>query len=95
MDNKEWVPFVGNNTTYKDYCNKNSNLNFECLRADSDGKLSSTLDRTSHKTYINADELIWYNAYGSGGKAHSDIYRKEMGLLLWNLISGKASSTKP
>ncbi len=89
MDNKSYVPFVGNNTTYKDYCKKKSNIEFECVTATSEGNLSTPLDRKSHKTYINANDLINYNAYGSGGLAHSDIYRKEMGVLLWNVISGK------
>jgi hypothetical protein len=32
---------------------------------------------------FNADSLVKYAAYDSGGGAHNDIYRKEMGEFLW------------
>ena len=89
MNNKSYVPFVGNNTTYDDHCKEKSKLNFECVKTTEEGKLVPTLDPSRHKTYINADDLITFNAYGSGGLAHSDIYRKEMGVLLWEVIVAK------
>ncbi|GJL54305.1 MAG: hypothetical protein NPIRA02_14370 [Nitrospirales bacterium] len=92
MDNKSYVPFVGNDTTYDTYCGKNEEADFDCVKASSDGNVTLPASR-KHKTYINADDLIKYNAYGSGGLAHSDIYRKEMGVLLWKVISEKASTT--
>ena len=87
MDNKSYVPFVGNNTTYNDYCKNKADLEFDCVKVSPDGELVPPLDQEAHKVYINANELIFFNAYGSGGLAHSDIYRKEMGVMLWNVIS--------
>ncbi|GJL64919.1 MAG: hypothetical protein NPIRA04_35730 [Nitrospirales bacterium] len=92
MDNKSFVPFVGNETTYDDYCDMKEESEFDCVKASSNGTV--TLPQSQkHKTYINADDLIKYNAYGSGGLAHSDIYRKEMGTMLWKVISEKLSPT--
>ncbi len=92
MDNKSYVPFVGNNTTYSDHCKKKTKTEFNCVKAASDGSVPLSPNNGKHKTYINANDLISYNAYGSGGLAHSDIYRKEMGVLLWKVISAKAPS---
>ena len=88
MDNKMWVPFVGNDSTFKDYCNGSPKSDFDCIEASNNGSVTLP-ESQKHKTYINADKLIYFNAYGSGGLAHSDIYRKEMGVMLWNVISAK------
>ena len=94
MDNKSFVPFVGNETTYQDYCDKKKESEFDCVTVSSGGVVTLP-NSQKHKTYINADDLIKYNAYGSGGLAHSDIYRKEMGTMLWNVISAKTSYANP
>ena len=90
MDNKKWVPFVGNNTTFNRYCKEESHPEFDCVKVEEQGEVSLPSNSQAHKTYINANDLITYNVYGSGGLAHSDIYRKEMGVMLWNVISAKA-----
>ena len=36
--------------------------------------------------YVDASALVFYNAYGTGGGAHSDIYRPQMGQLLWEFL---------
>ncbi|MCA9471757.1 MAG: alpha/beta hydrolase [Nitrospirales bacterium] len=94
MDNKSFVPFVGNDTTYDEHCKERPETEFDCIKASKDGDLTLSPVNQKQKTYINADELIYFNAYGSGGLAHSDIYRKEMGVMLWKVISAKAPSRR-
>ncbi len=36
--------------------------------------------------YLNADSIIRFNASGTGGGAHSDIYRAPIGVLTWEAI---------
>lgn len=36
--------------------------------------------------YVNASELIKYQSFGTGGGAHSDIYRPETGRFLWHVL---------
>jgi len=64
-----------------------------CVRAGRSGNITDeagspvSVSDFKHLVYINADELVYQNAYLSGGGAHSDIYRKEHGALIWRLIS--------
>ncbi len=90
MDSGFWSKMVGNDKVFKEYCSGNTRENkenFECVIASSSGSLSLDRDQKKQFIYINSDELIRYNAYLSGGGAHSDIYRKETGKMLWDIIS--------
>lgn len=87
MDIGKWTPFVGNESTYKKYCGKNPHSDVECVVVNPEGGFKTEPSKGFNFLYINADELIYYNAYKSGGGSHSDIYRNEMGKMLWQLIS--------
>lgn len=71
---------VGSAKTNKEFCAK---YKIKCVVATNNEFVKNSGERI---TYINADELIKFNAYQSGGGAHSDIYREEMGKQLWNFI---------
>lgn len=89
MDTGLWAPFVGNETTYKKYCEGESEDNFSCHEVGKDGVYDFG-DIKEHFVYVNSDELIRFNAYKSGGGAHSDIYRIQMGKFLWSAIAAMA-----
>ncbi|WP_442964133.1 alpha/beta hydrolase [Pseudomonas sp. NMI760_13] len=56
---------------------------------------ASTLSRNK-VSYIDASNgITQFNSPGSGGGAHSDIYRLPMGRLLWRLIEQYAPSAEP
>ena len=38
--------------------------------------------------YVDASEVIKFNAYGTGAGAHSDIYRAQTAKLMWEFLSG-------
>ncbi|WP_426415195.1 hypothetical protein [Aestuariirhabdus sp. LZHN29] len=86
MDTAFWGVYAGNDKSYKKVCDVAPQL-FNCLKADNRGLLNRRHLNGSHVTYINASDLIEQNAYLSGGGAHSDIYRREHGVLMWQLIS--------
>ncbi len=94
MDAMLLGPYAGNDKSYKKYCSSGGSELLSCIKADKHGYIkdqsgnSVNFSELRHIVYINADELIYQNAYLSGGGAHSDIYREEHGMLMWQLISG-------
>ncbi|MCB1869783.1 MAG: alpha/beta hydrolase [Gammaproteobacteria bacterium] len=88
MDSLFWRKdkYAGDDESYDRYC-ENGNSEVRCGTAAWSGELTITNNVKSNVTYINADELINRNSYLSGGDAHSDIYRAEHGVMLWNMLS--------
>ncbi len=80
-----WGAYAGNNKSYDKHC-PSENKNLTCFHAKETGEITEE-NVFNHINYINADPLIYQNAYLSGGGAHSDIYRKQHGKLMWHLIS--------
>lgn len=90
MDTGWWAPFVGNETTYQTFCGNQVQDNFSCQKAAESG--IHQFDNTeAHFIYVDADDLIRFNAYKSGGGAHSDIYRVQMGQFLWSSVKAFAT----
>ncbi len=79
---------VGDSESYEQHCVKNPNPVFHCGKADKEGSITNNENGNGRFYYIDATELIRFNAPGTGGGAHSDIYRKETGRLIWELIQG-------
>lgn len=99
LDLSFWSDAVGNDESFGEVCNDEKITGqFLCKTVNSKGIVNNsftqdvkTADLTDWSKdnilYIKADNLIKYNAYKSGGGAHSDIYRNETGRLLWDLIT--------
>ncbi|NGP89073.1 hypothetical protein [Fodinibius halophilus] len=90
VDKAFWSDYTGSIDSYNQFCKdykKNGSAN--CLKTDSLGNIETVYNNDSHIFLIQADKLINRNAYLTKGGAHSDIYRKEHGNFLWNLITGK------
>ena len=45
--------------------------------------------------FVDASQVIFYNAPNSGAGAHSDIYRPETANMLWNLMDAKNCKARP
>jgi len=80
-----WGVYAGSEKSYLEYCSEPSPL-INCLKADASGKTTPPPTSDKKFTYVNSDNLITYNAFYTGGGAHSDIYRDEQGALSWSLI---------
>lgn len=88
MDTLFWRKdkYAGDDESYSRYCGNGKN-EVRCGVAYWNGSLSIRNESKSNITYISADDLINVNSYLSGGDAHSDIYRAEHGVMLWNMLS--------
>ena len=88
MDTLFWRKdyYMGDDKGYDKYCGEEQKK-LNCGIAKPDGHYELINKTTSNITYINSDKLINKNSYLSGGDAHSDIYREEHGVLLWDILS--------
>ena len=73
----------------KAYCN-----HFHFLKARCDGTIEiPCLPDDKRILMIDASKLVRYQVHGKGGYAHNDIYNRDMGRLIWALLSQLASVT--
>ncbi len=91
IDTGVWVPSVGNDKTFNEYCVKKDGVYIDTNKNINCAEVSEQFDVTSNANskrilYLNADSLIKYKSYLTGGGAHSDIYREEMGKFLSKII---------
>lgn len=93
MDTGPWAPFVGNETTFKEFCIDKTADKFSCQKVGSSG-VHDFSSIQEHFIYVDSDDLIKYNAHKSGGGAHSDIYRIQMGNLIWSALEGLPGANK-
>ena len=84
-----WSDAVGDYNYMKKYCAQEQPVSVNCIAATFDGNIDGY--NTSKKiTYIDTSLLMKYSMPGTGasGAGHSDIFRPEIGKLLWNIIDG-------
>lgn len=89
-----WGIYAGHSASFKEHCT-NPNSSSNCVTASPEGKITPAWSANKKITYINSDELITYNAFYTGGGAHSDIYRDEHGTLSWSLIKELSDNGVP
>ena len=78
-----WGDYAGTSASYGGQCGSPSAA-IDCRKAQPSGHYPPS---SRHIIYLDADLLIRENAYGSGGGAHSDIYRREHGAMIWQAIT--------
>ncbi|CAN7713297.1 hypothetical protein LJR290_005977 [Variovorax sp. LjRoot290] len=86
--------YVGDSRSYSEYCGR-KNPEINCGTASADGRVAVQRSEGSKIYYISADDLISENAFETGGRGHSDIYRVEHGRLIGSAIDGFVSETRP
>lgn len=85
--------YAGDYKAYKNLCEEHDDTPLvNCYVADSQSELSPVVTNGKHNNvnFVNADSIILKNAYKTGGGAHSDIYRKEHGKLIWNILENSS-----
>jgi len=85
------APYAGDNRSYDEYCGTGS-TKIHCGKATKLGEVTYREENVkfdSNLYYINVNELITENAYLTGGGAHSDIYRREHGVMMRDILSLK------
>ncbi len=78
--------YGGDTVNFDIYCGITGSIN--CMKAEASGHLIPKKYSISNVIYIDADDLIRENAYNTSGGAHSDIFRKEHGVMLSDLLTG-------
>ncbi|MBX8486858.1 alpha/beta hydrolase [Pseudomonas cichorii] len=91
VDTAIWGKYAGNDTGFKKYCAKPA-AGINCVIANPEGGIDTGSVAVGGVTYIDASDLIFYNAFYTGGGSHSDIYRDEHGVLSWSLIKKLAAN---
>jgi len=81
-----WTDAVGDTKIMKSYCNQEHEVTVSCTTAESDGSIDD-FTRSANITYIDTSNLMKYSMPGTHGGGHSDIYRPEIGKLLWSVIN--------
>lgn len=82
-----WGYYAGDDRSFRKYCGGlPSRFPVQCAAARLDGSVNVPQHALSNILLINADALITEEAFGSGGGAHSDIYRLEHGKLINELL---------
>lgn len=86
-----WSDAVGDHDYMKKYCDQDHPVSVVCAAATSDGNIEG-FDAFAKISYIDTSLLMKHSMPGtsSSGAGHSDIYRPEVGKLLWTVINGSA-----
>ena len=84
-----WSTPAGDFRAMNKYCAQEQPVNVSCTVASDNGILSEP-DISTKVLYVDTSSLMRYSMPGTKGKGHSDIYRPEIGRLLWGLIAGEA-----
>jgi hypothetical protein len=69
------------------YCAEQQPVSVACIDAATDGGVDGA-EVSAKVNYIDTSRLMKYTMPGTEGRGHSDIYRAEIGNLLWTLIDG-------
>jgi len=84
-----WSESVGDHDIMLKYCRKQQPVSVSCSEATADGAIKG-FDARAKVNYIDTSGLMKYVMPGTEGAGHSDIYRPEVGRMLWRLIDGSA-----
>ena len=84
-----WSDTVGDHEQMVKYCNQKQPVSIVCTTSTTDGSING-YDRSAKISYIDTSSLMRYTMPGTEGGGHSDIYRPEIGKLLWGVINGAA-----
>lgn len=82
-----WADLAGNYAYYGEYCDsKKLPYRVSCAKANSEGHLQIPYDTAPKLFYIDTSELMRYAIPGTQGGSHSDIFRPQVGRMLWTIL---------
>ncbi|TNF91076.1 MAG: hypothetical protein JSU67_07125 [Gammaproteobacteria bacterium] len=84
-----WSESVGDHDIMLKYCRQKQPVSVSCSVATADGAVNG-FDAKAKVNYIDTSQLMKYTMPGTEGGSHSDIYRPEVGSMLWRIIDGSA-----
>jgi len=82
-----WGDPVGKYQVMEDYCKHPHQVSVSCTSTDNEGYIHN-YDPAAKISYIDTSLIMQYNMPGTDGRGHSDIYRNQVGQMLWELLKG-------
>jgi hypothetical protein len=82
-----WSSPVGDHDVMLEYCGRQQPVSVSCVPVTDQGEIIGH-DPSAKVLYLDTSRLMKYTMPGTKGGGHSDIYRPEVGVLLWSLLSG-------
>lgn len=82
-----WADLAGNYRYFRSFCRGNSGRLVSCTSVDATGAIEGTYDESMKVLYLDATKLVRFEAPGTDGGSHSDIFRPPVGRFIWNLIA--------
>ena len=82
-----WSDAVGDHNVLLRYCDSQPPVTVSCITSDPRGNLDD-YNPASKITYVDTSTLMKYTMPGTEGGGHSDIYRTEIGHMLWHILKG-------
>lgn len=84
-----WADMGGDYKVREKFCNRRHAVSVSCVSTTREGAIND-YDARAKISYFDTSALMRYGVPGTDGKAHSDIYRPEIGRLIWTVINGPA-----
>ena len=81
-----WSDSAGDHDNMDGYCEREHPVSVKCSSATPGGDISG-YDAFAKVNFIDTSELMRFTMPGTKGGGHSDIFRPEIGKLLWTLIN--------
>jgi hypothetical protein len=85
-----WADMLGDHDTREKVCGRKQPVTLSCVSATREGWING-YDASAKISYVDTSAVMRFGVPGTDGKAHSDIYRPEIGRLIWTVIRGPAN----
>lgn len=82
-----WSDPVGKHKVMEDYCKHAHSVSVSCTSTDAEGNINN-YDPEAKINYVDTSSIMRYTMPGTEGGGHSDIYRTEVGHMLWTILNG-------
>jgi hypothetical protein len=83
-----WSDPVGKHKIMTDYCMQSHSISVSCTSTDAEGNIND-YNPAAKVSYIDASSVMQYTMPGTEGGGHSDIYRAQVGRMLWMILNGE------
>ena len=80
-----WSSMTGEHSYQKRSCASKHPIKISCLTSSPEGEIRD-FDLSAKISYVDTSSLMRFDVPGTKGGAHSDIYRTEIGSLIWAVI---------
>jgi len=81
-----WVDLAGNYDDYRKFCRRKHEIARTCLTVDSKGQIQQEYADSDRFLYIDTTQLMQYQIPNTDGGAHSDIFRSQVGRMIWSIV---------